>query len=308
MARCGTSSSFWWGVGGPLLLFAGGCYQTRESDRSSRDCREWMGSPPLCGGSPGGSECVPATCDEGAWRCPEGARLGCSSSRCGGEPDPECYPVDSEGYCLDYTEPAECRQLPEGAAWGWSCPADTMDARRCTWRSPLPPPSPCNELSPAACAIEPRCVPVFDNQCCRGCGFGMDPIPCADCEQWVPIDCLPAEEACDPTAGRSCWQAAEWGCPSEPPRTPDCSLARPAGDGTCTVPGCILRREPPCVDCIPAEECVPLREQECEAVCLQVAPDCGEEGMVPEMRDGCFTGWCVHRRWCTVPRVMPSGG
>ncbi len=306
MARGDTDGRPGWLLGLVSVSWAWvGCYA------SSGPCE---GDAPQCIDRASGA-CVAAVCREDGWSCPAGARPRCDeaggciectpSERCGTGMLPNCYGVDEDGYCLDYAHPAECSESATGPRY--RCPSGTMEASRCTWRSTPPPPtSSCTDLSPAACAAAANCVQTFDNQCCRACGGSTGPVPCADCEQWVPFDCLPREEACDPTAGRPCWRMVDGACAAASPVTPDCSMARPAGEGTCDVPGCILRSQPPCPDCIPTEECVPLSEQECEASCLEVAPDCGDT-MTPEMRDGCFTGWCVHSRWCAASRTMPAG-
>ncbi len=74
----------------------------------------------------------------------------------------------------------------------------------------------------------------------------------------------------------------------------------------CDVPGCIVVSQPPCDDCIPVTYCAPLRGLQCEPTCRAPQPDCGPD-MVPEIRDGCFTGDCVHRSWCLAepPFIEP---
>ena len=162
----------------------------------------------------------------------------------------------------------------------------------------------CEVLSPVECVNRPGCVPGFDDRLYPSCAGTGPAIPeeWREAQDWVVDRCVPYEMVCTPGPGRLCWRLAEGTCEGGP--GPRCERATPTGSSGCNVPGCIVVEQPrPGGPGVSARRCAPLEGLQCEASCSAPRPDCGEE-MMPEVRDGCFTGGCVHTSWCASPPVL----
>lgn len=150
----------------------------------------------------------------------------------------------------------------------------------------------CEAFDHVACLNNfPACVPVYDDACCSSC----DPGTCADCIHLQFHHCAPKEQGCG-SQPPPCGFVPDWACAGgqaacdiDPGGSPE-----PCG----TVAGCVAAECSLDYDCETSPVCVPVTKDICgPSLCNTNAPSC-PAGTEPQVKDGCFTTFCVPTALC----------
>ena len=273
-AACGESH--------PVELVDGGGVDARRD--VGGDCAD--PPPPFAcarpGAEPGCCEEVPPQCIEGEWFCPRPEDMGwaCETFDCGGEEcrgRPEtCREIDpATGCCGDETIAPVC------VRGGWGCPPGAVPVSSCGDIA-CPEPGRCEALSERECVADDACIPLYDDRCCSTC----EPGPCADCYEPVFYECATRSSVCEGGGPMRCSFPSPGACMGET----ECGVANPISEERCDIPGCVVGERCGRDSCEVA--CRPITGDSCEAVCFLEPPECFG-GKIPEVQEGCFTGWCV---------------
>ncbi len=284
------------------LLLLAACAQSHGNDEDG-GTDTGTDSGDRCGPSPGGIYCLwecctdsgPAlVCEGGDWVCPAGSRhvdeCPFCPTMCGG-PAPGCIALGPDACCTgEFVRPATC----DGARW--SCPPGSVTETACASAPSCS--SACEGTGHGACVDAVECTPFYDDACCPFCsdvGF------CADCTDIVFEGCATREDRCF-EGTPSCGLLAPDACTGGP--GPDCRMAFPTSADGCTIAGCVPAVEAGCDDCLMF--CTRVEEGACTPSCRADPPPCPFE-MIPEGRDGCYSGLCIPGSVCEAVPLPPGG-